>query len=245
MAGMSPLVRRSFVLMAAVVAAVSCSGGDGGDDADGSDSIPDTSSTATTWAPPVDSTDPASTSDVVEPTTAPADTVPVATDAVDTTAAPSAGDTRGECLVGAWVVTEEQMNAYYAGMMTTVDAPITLVATGHAGLTFGADGTYSWAPAFDLAVDIVGSAGTGSTTGTIHGSWTASDGTLTTASDVNAIELTITVNGTTFSGSDLANGLLNSSPINGVTYSCVGPAPVLDFKTADPAVTVPVTLAPA
>jgi hypothetical protein len=48
-----------------------------------------------------------------------------------------------------------------------------------------------------------------------------------------------------FDGDDLANGLLNSTPINGVTYSCDGPAPVLDFKTADPSVTVPVTLTPA
>ena len=55
------------------------------------------------------------------------------------------------------------------------------------------------------------------------------------------MEVSVTVAGVTFSGSDLANGLLNSSPVSGVTYSCDGP--VLDFQTADPGVTVPVTLA--
>jgi hypothetical protein len=49
--------------------------------------------------------------------------------------------------------------------------------------------------------------------------------------------------GVVFDGADLANGLLNSTPINRVTYSCDGQAPVLDFKTADPP--VPVTLTPA
>ena len=33
----------------------------------------------------------------------------------------------------------------------------------------------------------------------------------------------LTVAGVTFSGNDLANGLLNSSPVSGVTYSCDGP----------------------
>ena len=80
---------------------------------------------------------------------------------------------------------------------------------------------------------------------TITGNWTAVDGVVTTASDVNALTASITVGGTTFDGADLANGLLNSSPINGVTYSCDGPTPVLDFQTGDPLVTVPVTLRPA
>ena len=81
--------------------------------------------------------------------------------------------------------------------------------------------------------------------GTITGNWTAVDGVVTTSSDVNALTVSISVNGVTFDGDDLANGLLNSSPVNGVTYSCDGPTPVLDFQTADAAVTVPVTLTPA
>jgi hypothetical protein len=81
--------------------------------------------------------------------------------------------------------------------------------------------------------------------GTITGDWTAVDGVVTTGSDVNALTVSVEVNGATFDRDQLANGFLNSSPVNGVTYSCDGPSPVLDFLTSDPMVTVPVTLAPA
>jgi hypothetical protein len=151
----------------------------------------------------------------------------------------------GACLVGAWVVTESEMDAYYAGVMSTVEAPLTIDTTGSAPLTFSADGTYAWAPAFALTVEVAGQTGTGDVGGTITGNWTAADGVVTTSADVNALAVSITVNGVTFDGDDLANGLLNSSPVNGVTYSCEGPTPVLDFKTAEPTVTVPVTLTPA
>jgi hypothetical protein len=170
------------------------------------------------------------------PATEPAATEPAATE-------PPVDD--GRCLVGDWVVTEAEMDAYYAGLMTTVEAPLTIDTTGSAPLSFAADGTYAWAPTFALTVDVAGQVGSGEVGGTITGNWTAADGVVTTSSDVNALAVSITVNGVTFAGDDLANGLLNSSPVNGVTYSCDGPSPVLDFKTAEPDVTVPVTLTPA
>jgi len=129
--------------------------------------------------------------------------------------------------------------------MSTLDAPLTIGVVGSAPLSFNADGTYEWTPDFTLTVEVAGQRGTGVTGGAITGNWTAVDGVVTTASDVNALTASITVGGTTFDGADLANGLLNSSPINGVTYSCDGPTPVLDFQTGDPLVTVPVTLRPA
>lgn len=165
--------------------------------------------------------------------------------APEATAAEDAEDASGDCLVGAWVVTDEQMNAFYDGLMTTVDAPIGIVATGSAALTFDDDGTYTWAPDFDLAVDVAGTAGTGVATGSITGSWTVADGVVTASSARNELELSITIGGTTITGSDLANGMLNSSPVSDVTYSCASDAPVLDFATADPDVTVPVILTPA
>jgi hypothetical protein len=170
-------------------------------------------------------------------TEAPVETDPPATEA-------PAPDT-GECLVGDWVVTEEQMDAYYSGLMGTLEAPLTIDTVGSAPLSFAADGTYEWAPGFALTVEVAGATGTGDVSGTITGKWSAVDGVVTTFSDLNALVVSITVNGVSFDGADLANGLLNSTPINGVTYSCDGPSPVLDFQTADPAVTVPVTLTPA
>ena len=135
------------------------------------------------------------------------------------------------------------MGAFYDGLMGTVEAPLTIDTVGSAPLSFRADGTYEWAPAFELTVEAAGQVGTGVVSGSITGNWSAVDGVVATTSDVNGVEVSVTVAGVTFSGSDLANGLLNSSPVSGVTYSCEGP--VLDFRTADPGVTVPVTLAPA
>lgn len=176
-------------------------------------------------------------------TDAPVATDPPATDPPPATDALVVDD--GDCLVGDWVVTEDQMNAYYAGLMSTLEAPLGIDAAGSASLSFAADGTYGWAPGFALTVDVAGQAGTGDVSGTVNGSWTAVGGVVTTSSDVNALVVEIVVNGVTFGGDDLVNGLLTSSPVNGVTYSCDGPTPVLDFKTGDPAVTVPVTMAPA
>lgn len=234
-------LRKLPLVAAAAMIVVSCSGGDSSGGA--ADSIP----TETT---PVGSTEPVpSSTDAAPPTSAVSETTepsagPSTTETPASTAAPEPVDDHGACLIGSWIVSEEQMNAYYEGLMTTVDAPITLVATGQATLTF--DGaTYAWAPDFELDVTVVDQPGTGTTSGSVTGSWSASDGVIVTVSDVNAVELEITVNGTTFSGSDLANGLLNESPVNGVTYSCAGATPVIDFRTADPAVSVPVTLTPA
>lgn len=198
---------------------------------------------------PVETT---ATTDTTETTTAatepPASTEPPTNVAVgdsDASTSTAPAPDAGECLVGDWVVTEEQMDAYYAGLMGTLEAPLTLDTTGSAPLSFAADGTYEWAPGFTLTVEVAGASGTGEVAGTITGNWTATEGVVTTSSDVNALVVSITVNGVVFDGADLANGLLNSTPINGVTYSCDGPAPVLDFQTADPSVTVPVTLTPA
>ena len=192
--------------------------------------------TAAMTAAMTEVTDPPSTDARVE-------TDPPATDPPPpVTQAPAADE--GECLVGDWVVTEDQMNAFYNGLMSTLEAPISIVAAGSAPLSFAADGTYRWAPDFALTVEVAGQRGTGVTGGAITGDWSAAGGVVTTSSDINALAVAIEVNGVTFGGDDLVNGLLNSSPVNGVTYSCDGPTPVLDFQTGDPAVTVPVTLAP-
>jgi hypothetical protein len=221
---------------------VGCGGDSGGDEAG---SVPETvastvspTETIATTEPPAPTTEPP-----VPPTEPPVPATDDADSGSPTTPAPEPD--AGECLVGDWVVTEEQMDAFYSGLMSTLEAPLTLDTAGSAPLSFASDGTYEWAPAFTLTVEVAGASGTGEVGGTITGNWTATEGVVTTSSDLNALIVSIDVNGVVFDGADLANGLLNSTPINGVTYSCAGPAPVLDFKTADPSVTVPVTLTPA
>jgi len=230
----------------AALAALALIAGCGDDDATGAAS--ETSEAATTATTATTSTtEPGVAADAVAATAPPA-TEPPATDPPATeppATEPPATEppaTDGSCLVGDWVVTEDQMNAFYAALTSTFDSPVEISVVGSAPLTFGADGTYGWAPDFTLTLSVVGQTGTGVTGGTITGDWSVADGVVTTASDVNALTVAVSVGGTTFDGDDFANGLLNSSPVNGVTYDCSGPTPVLDFMTADPAVTVPVTL---
>jgi len=235
------VMRSSPITMAALAGALAVAGllvGCGGSDENVAVLDPTT---------PVASTDAVTntTTEVTESqsTDAPVETDPPATDPPPPVTEVAVDD--GSCLVGNWVVTEAEMNGFYGALTSTLDAPITIGVVGSAPLSFGADGTYGWQPDFALTVEVAGQRGTGVTAGTITGNWSAVDGVVTTASDVNALTVSITIGGTTVNGADLTNGLLNSSPVNGVTYSCDGPTPVLDFQTADPAVTVPVTLTPA
>lgn len=233
-------MRSNYSLLGVVAVGALVFAACGGSDGDTSsetavsavDSAPATDAPITTSASPV--TDP--------PVTDPPATAPPVTEPPSTEAAP---DSDGACLVGEWVVTEDEMNMFYDAMESTVEVPLTIAVEGSAPLTFSADGTYRWEPEFILTVEVTGISGTGATTGSVTGDWSVDGDVLTSASEVNALELSITVGGTTIEGSDIANGFLNSSPINGVTYSCEGPVPVLDFMTGDPDVTVPVTLTPA
>jgi len=238
--------RYSLLGLAAVGALVlaACGGSDGDSSPDAAASVAETTTTVAEPAPVTDvpTTTAASAVETDPPATDPPPTEPPATDPPSTE---PAADVDGACLVGEWVVTEEEMNKFYEGIEDTVEAPLTLSVEGSAPLTMNADGTYRWDPDFILTVEVAGIEGTGTATGDITGDWSADGEVLTTASDVNALKVSITVGGVTIEGDDIANGLLDSSPINGVTYSCDGPTPVLDFKTGDPKVTVPVTLMPA
>jgi hypothetical protein len=231
--------RRSLIGLTAVGALTlaACGGSDGDSSADTAAS---TAETTTTTVEPATTTEAPTTT--ATPTTAAA--APAATEPPSTEAVPEP-DADGACLVGEWVVTEEEMNKFYDGVESTVEAPLALSVEGSGTISIRADGTYRWGPEFIVTVEVAGTSGTGDATGDITGNWSASDGVLVTESDVNAMEVSITVGGVTVAGDDLANGLLDSSPINGVTYSCDGPAPVLDFLTGDPEVTVPITLTPA
>lgn len=236
---MTRIVRWSALALIGAAAVSAC----GGDGSSGSASSP-TAAVETTAAVTVADTIEAPTTD--SPTSIDAPATLASTPTVEAAATTVASEpVNGDCLVGDWVVTEDEMNSFYSGLMATLDAPLLIEATGSAPLSFRADGTYGWAPDFVLTVEVAGQRGEGVTGGTITGNWAVADGVITTASEVNALEVAVTVGGATVSGDDLTNGLLDASPVNGVTYSCDGPSPVLDFKTADPDVTVPITLSRA
>ena len=166
--------RGAIALLALVAVAVGC-----GDDE--AASVPSDASVAT-LAPTTENVD--TTRDSAAPTTAAPATDPPVAAAPASTAAPAepAGDD-GSCLVGDWVVTDEQMGAFYDGLMRTVEAPLTIDTVGSAPFSFRADGTYEWAPAFDLTVEAAGQVGIGVVSGSITGNWSAVDGVVATTSD--------------------------------------------------------------
>lgn len=242
---MGSMLRTTVAALSALALIAGC-----GSDDEAATSTASTEASETSTASTTSTTDPGEVAAAVAtseplatepPATEPPATEPPATEPPVTE--PPVDD--GSCLVGDWVVSEDEMNAFYAAVTSTFDTPVDITVAGSAPLAFGADGTYRWAPDFVLTLSVVGQTGTGVTGGTITGDWSVDDGVVTTASDVNALTVEVTIAGSTFDGDDFANGLLNASPVNGVTYDCSGATPVLDFMTADPGVTVPVALTPA
>ena len=144
----------------------------------------------------------------------------------------------GDCLVGDWVISEDQLNAFYAQVSAESEG-VTMSVEGNTALNF-TETTYEYLPVFTLFLDMAGTSGSGDVTGSVRGDYTASEGVLTTENDVSALDMQLTIDGMPFDGSDLGNEIIASQPINDVTYRCEAGAPVIDFKTATS--TIPLTL---
>ena len=257
------LSRRGVAAVAAVglLALTACGGDSGGDAAD------DTLAT-TPDAEPVE-TEPAVTEPVVtEPAAAepaatepaatePAATEPAATepavtepvtdsDAADDEPEAGAGEAESaDCLIGDWVITQDEMNAYYDALEASLSlagpAPVFEI-TGQTLLTMTPT-EYVYTGDFDLTLDIAGQNGTGTSAGTVTGTWSETDGIITTELGESNLSVSVTVGGLTLDGSELANGLLNGLPINAAPYDCAGPT--IDFQVGEGAPRHPVKLTPA
>lgn len=244
--------RTSFaVVLVSLVTLAACGGS--------SDSASEDSETPATVAVtevPTPATEPPATEPVETeppatepPVTEPAVTEPPATDAPAETSAPadtSADDDGGaDCLVGDWVITEDEMNAYYdaleAALSGTGPAP-TIDVAGQVLVTFTPT-EYTYTGNFDLTLGVAGQEGTGASTGTVSGSWMPDGGVIVSETTDSNLSVSVTIAGITFDGSELANGLLDSSPINAAPFDCAGPT--LDFLTGETTPRHTVMLTPA
>lgn len=229
-----------------VLTLAACGGGDDPPAGAGDDTTTTTatltSAAATTTATTVSMAPVATTPP--ETTAAPTSTAAPETTAAPTTIAtpPPEPETTDDCLVGEWIVTEAEMNAFYDAIEARLDQPIDFTIAGEAGLVF-TDTTYAWAPAFTLQLDLGGITGTGDAGGSISGTYTTTDGLLSTEVGESAMMLTIEVAGQTIDGSELGNGFITSVPFVNSPYACDGPTPVIQFETVDDR--HPVTLTPA
>ena len=147
------------------------------------------------------------------------------------TEAPPADPLDPACLVGDWILTQEQMQSFYDAVASETEG-ITFTAEGQAGLSF-TETDYRWTPEFTLSLEVAGLEGQGVTTGTLGGTYTASEGVITTTVGDNNLAATLTINGATQDGSDILGSFISSDPINDTPYDCSDPeAPVLQFETA-------------
>ncbi len=226
----------------------------GGSDADSEPPASDTTPVVTDAEPAA--TEPAATEPAAtepEPTepvetepAAPAVTEPVVTEPVVTEPAVTEPEPAGpECLVGDWVITEDELNAYYdaleVGFSASGPAP-TFDVAGQVLLTFTPT-EYVYTGNFDLTLGIAGQEGTGTSTGTVSGTWTTADGVIVAETTETDLSVSVSIGGITLDGSELANGLLNDAPINAAPYDCAGPT--LGFQTGDGSPRHTVTLTPA
>ncbi|MAT03909.1 MAG: hypothetical protein CL424_02560 [Acidimicrobiaceae bacterium] len=250
---------RWMVVPVLALSLAACGGDDGdGDDVGGAaiDSVSTTdaattvpeSTTTTTTTVAISGGGSGDTTSTAAPTTAASTTV-APTTAAPTTTLPEPSPTTtaaptGDCLVGNWVISDSEMNAFYDTIEGQIDAgDVEISISGQTRLDFTAD-TFRYTPAFTLTLDVVGQTGEGVTSGSVGGTYVGDDGLLTTTLTDSNLDVTVTVMGQTFNGSDMANGMLNSFPIIDSPYTC-GPNPTIMFKTSVDGVRHPVTLTPA
>lgn len=206
--------RVGTTALALGLAVAACGGGSGVDVADATTTTASGAiATTATSEPPPTGPDDATTA----PTTAPPTTAPPEPD--------------GACLVGEWFVPELEMNRYYDALAVGVEG-LSFNVLGGTRLTFTED-TYEWAPDFVLQLTVAGLGGTGDVSGTITGTYSASDGVVTTSSEVNDLSITVVVAGQTMDGGEVVEAFLADAPINEAPYECDDDTLVLGFETAD------------
>lgn len=223
------MTRVSLLVLAFVLAA--CGGG--GDDATTTSTVVGAAAEgdATTVPAPAETT-----------TTAAPDTTTSTTTTLPPTTTTTVQVDNATCLVGDWVVSQDEMQGFYDTVIAESDAAFDLRVSGRVFLSFTED-AYQWRPDFVLELLVSGIAATGDVAGTIDGTYATADGVVTSTSEVNTLTLTVTVLGNVIDADDDLNSILNSSPVNGAAYECGGDAPLIHFNTS--VGTTPVQLAPA
>lgn len=147
------------------------------------------------------------------------------------------------CLIGDWYIAEDQMQKFYTAISDT-NSNLDINVEGGTGLSFSTD-TYSYTPEFAIVLQVAGMESRGAITGSIDGKYSTTGETITTSQETSDIALTVTVAGTTIDGTDLADSLLASAPINSAPFDCGDAGPIIQFDTGDGNPRVPIQLTPA
>ena len=124
------------------------------------------------------------------------------------------------------------MNAYYDSIEVSFpEGPSpTFDIAGNVLLTF-TETEYIYVADFDLTLEVAGQSGTGDTGGTVSGTWDVVDGLVVTTLGESDLNVVVSIGGVTLTGSEFANGLLDSAPINNAAFDCAGPT--ISFQTSE------------
>jgi hypothetical protein len=176
------------------------------------------------------------------PSAVPTASTPASAPATDAAAGDDPAEaSESNCLVGDWVLTEDQMQLYYDQVTADLaEFAVAYEATGSSALAFRDDGTYAYAPDLAFSVDIAGLPAEATLGGTLSGQYAVDGDTLTTSNDSNELSMDVTVEGVAMDGTAVTEQIL-ASPIISAPYDCSGDTPVIHFSTG--ASSVPLTLA--
>lgn len=202
-------------LAAAVLALAACSG-----DAGPTPTTASASPTATTTSTPAPSAS--------------------ASAAPSATTAPPAADA-ATCLVGTWTADEAALQDYYDQIGELAGGAMTFDTSGQAALTLNADGSYSWAPEAAITATASGIDIEVAMSGSLGGSYTATDESITTSSDtVDDLTITATAGGVEIDPGTVADQI-RTAPLSNATYSCTADALALTTPVTDTDVTITLT----
>lgn len=143
------------------------------------------------------------------------------------------------CLIGSWNIPQDQMNAFYDAMEAENGGDLTIDVVGSTDLDFTAD-SYVYHPDFVLNLSVSGQSGTGTTGGEVRGNYSVDGDVISTDNDDSSISMIINVGGVEMDASSLGNDIIDSAPLNAVTFDCSGDELVIDFSTGSG--TVPLAL---
>lgn len=151
------------------------------------------------------------------------------TDAAAPTPDPTPAAGAGDCLSGSWIIPEAELDKFYADAIGSVAG---FEITGDALVDFR-DGNYEYTPRFTLKMSVAGHESSGTSSGSIVGSYTSDGETLTTTHDVSTVSITVTVMGQSVeTGGDMGS-LTDAAPFASAPYTCDSGKPVIMFQTRD------------
>jgi hypothetical protein len=241
-----PILLPSVFVLALMVTA--CGGGDEGAGEDGGEDAAAVTTVETSAAPAttVEATTTTTAAAAAETTAAPTTTAPATTTTAAPTTTTEPDPDPATCLVGDWIVSEEEMNVFYEAVRGNSPGLDQLSVTGFTTLSFTAEGRYEYGPAFTLTLATAGITGTGEASGVVGGTYEVADGIITTTLDTPGLQVIVNIGGQTLDGSDIAGGFLTAVPINNAPYRCTGDTLEIDFQVdGTGAVRVPIVLVPA